>query len=313
MDLVDIPVNPVPSGAVSGMIDTSDGRRVRFARWRPTARKSLGTVCVFTGRAEFIEKYYEIISDLRRRGFHVVAMDWRGQGGSDRLLANPTLGHVESFDHYERDVEALMTQVTLPDSPPPYFALAHSMGGAVMLSLATRAGCWFDRIVLSAPMIRIHGHHGLMTAAAEVLNFVGLSGIRVPGGGRKATVLGPFAGNPLTSDPVRYERMTAVIEAAPQLGIGAPSVGWFHAACRVAARLNDSSFPYKIRTPILIVAAGSDRVVSTPAIERFALHMRNGRHLLIPGARHELLMERDNMRELFWAAFDSFVPGQPVF
>jgi lysophospholipase len=32
---------------------------------------------------------------------------------------------------------------------------------------------------------------------------------------------------------------------------------------------------------------------------------------VIPGARHEILMERDEFREQFWAAFDAFVPGTP--
>jgi lysophospholipase len=27
-------------------------------------------------------------------------------------------------------------------------------------------------------------------------------------------------------------------------------------------------------------------------------------------ARHEILMERDPLRELFWAAFDAFLPGK---
>jgi lysophospholipase len=44
-------------------------------------------------------------------------------------------------------------QVVLPDCPPPYFALAHSMGGAVMLRVAHAGKRWFDRMVLSAPMI----------------------------------------------------------------------------------------------------------------------------------------------------------------
>jgi lysophospholipase len=33
---------------------------------------------------------------------------------------------------------------------------------------------------------------------------------------------------------------------------------------------------------------------------------------VIPGARHELLMERNSLRELFWAAFDAFIPGSAV-
>ena len=33
--------------------------------------------------------------------------------------------------------------------------------------------------------------------------------------------------------------------------------------------------------------------------------------IVIPGARHEILMERDAIREQFWAAFDAFIPGTP--
>jgi len=45
----------------------------------------------------------------------------------------------------------------------------------------------------------------------------------------------------------------------------------------------------------------------------FAVRLRAGSHLVIPGARHELLMEQDRYREQFWAAFDAFVPGSPMF
>jgi len=64
---------------------------------------------------------------------------------------------------------------------------------------------------------------------------------------------------------------------------------------------------------LLVVAAGQDRIVSTPAISAFATRLRAGSHLVIPGARHELLMEQDRYREQFWAAFDAFVPGTPLF
>ena len=62
-----------------------------------------------------------------------------------------------------------------------------------------------------------------------------------------------------------------------------------------------------------VVCFVSYRVVSTPAIGAFALRLRAGSHLVIPGARHELLMEQDRYREQFWAAFDAFVPGTPMF
>jgi lysophospholipase len=54
-------------------------------------------------------------------------------------------------------------------------------------------------------------------------------------------------------------------------------------------------------------------VVSTAAIEDVAVRLRAGSHLIIAGARHELMMEQDRYRAQFWAAFDAFVPGTPLF
>ena len=79
MTLVSIPANPVPEDVVSGTIKTPDGAELRFARWAPPAGRK-GTVCVFTGRSEQIEKYFETVRDLRDRGFAVAMIDWRGQG-----------------------------------------------------------------------------------------------------------------------------------------------------------------------------------------------------------------------------------------
>ena len=66
---------------------------MRFARFEPPAGRK-GTLCVFPGRAEFIEKYFEVVRDARARGFAVAILDWRGQGLSERALANARKGHV---------------------------------------------------------------------------------------------------------------------------------------------------------------------------------------------------------------------------
>ena len=156
MTLVSIPANPVPEDVVTGTIKTPDGAELRFARWAPPANRK-GTVCVFTGRGEQIEKYFETVRDLRDRGFAVAMIDWRGQGHSSRRLRDPRKGYVRDFSDFEVDVETFVQQVVLPDCPPPHFALAHSMGGAVMLRVAHAGKRWFDRMVLSAPMIDLQG------------------------------------------------------------------------------------------------------------------------------------------------------------
>ena len=132
MQLISIPANPVPDGASVGTVKTSDGVILRFARWEPPPGRK-GTLCVFPGRTEFIEKYFEVVRDARARGFAVAILDWCGQGLSERALPNGRKGHVYDFSEYHRDLEAFVKEVVLPDCPPPLFAIGHSMGGSVML------------------------------------------------------------------------------------------------------------------------------------------------------------------------------------
>jgi lysophospholipase len=314
-ELIGITRNPVPNGAVAGYFTTQDGLSIRFARWDTTAAQRRGTVCLFQGRTEFIEKYFETITDLRRRGFAVAAMDWRGQGGSSRLLGHPLKGHAETFAHHDADVSKFMAEIVLPDCPPPYFCLAHSMGGHLVLRLTQTRVCWWDRIVLTSPMIDFAGtdsQNSAICTAAELGTFLGLGDAFIPGWKSDAPEANAFEGNLVTSDRLRFERAREAIQAAPHLGIGAPTVGWVAAACNSIATVNSEAFLDSIKVPILIVAAGNDRIVSTPAIERFASRIKNCTRIVVAGAKHEILQERDQLREQFWAAFDAYVPGTAI-
>jgi lysophospholipase len=314
MNFVSIPANPVPEGGVVGTLKTRDGVNLRFARWAPPPGRK-GTVCLFQGRAEFIEKYFETVRDLRARGFAVATIDWRGQGMSDRALRNRRKGYVRNFGQYQLDLEAFVNDLMLPDCPPPFFALAHSMGATVLLRSAFAGHHWFDRMVLLAPMIALPGMRRSLLSRVMVrtMRLIGLGGLYVPGGDATVMMQRPFIGNLLTSDPVRYARNVAVLEAEPQLAIGWPTVAWTDSAFRVMSELSEPGYPGRIRQPILILAAGQDRIVSTPAIDEFAVRLRAGSHLIVPGSRHEMLMEADRFRSQVLAAFDAFVPGTPLF
>ncbi len=129
---------------------------MRFARWLPPAGRR-GTVCIFQGRSEWIEKYFETVRDLRARGFAVATLDWRGQGLSDRALSDRRKGYVRDFSEYDTDLETFMREIVLPDCPPPIFAIGHSTGATVLIRAAHRGHRWFDRMVLTAPLIALGG------------------------------------------------------------------------------------------------------------------------------------------------------------
>jgi lysophospholipase len=183
MMLVSTPSNPVPDGAVTGAVRTRDGALLRYARWDSEGRYK-GAVCVLQGRAEYIEKYFETVRALRSRGLAVVTFDWRWQGSSGRALADGRKGYVESFRQYDADLETVMTEVVLPSSPPPIIGLAHSMGAAVVLRSAASGRRYFDRIVLTAPMIRLPSpaSSALARVVLHAMRVSGLGSSYVPGG-----------------------------------------------------------------------------------------------------------------------------------
>lgn len=310
LDLVSTPQNPLSPGARLYALNAADGATLRMARFSPSAPPR-ATVALFQGRAEFIEKYFETIGELLARGFEVVTVDWRGQGGSERELQNWRKGHIDDFAQYQRDLDAFLAQMTMLACPKPWFALAHSMGGAILLENAHDGGAQFSRLVVTAPMIDIYGLRFPQGSRilANTLDMLGLGAMFIPGGGEASLVELQFTGNKLTSDPRRLARNAGVLAQEPRLGIGDPTVGWANAAFRQMERFDDPDYPRRWRTPTLLIASGRDELVSTPAIERFAQRLDIATLITIPGARHEVMMERDELRALFWAAFDAFIPG----
>jgi lysophospholipase len=314
MELNHIEANPEPTGATVLAITTRDKKILRTAYWS-CGENCAGTIAILQGRMEFIEKYFEVIGELLARNFDVAILDWRGQGGSARLTKNPRKGHIGDFRAYQRDLDAFAAEVLALHCRPPWFALAHSMGGAIALANARSGRSPFARMVLTSPMVDLYGlpFRRTLRFLVRVLVYLGQGRLFLPFfGGAKSAVPGSFEGNILTSDENRYARNAAIIEAAPELAIGAPTIGWTNAAFRIMRRFKRAEFPRRLLTPVLIIAAGADRVVDSAATEEFASRLKAGKCIILRRARHEILMEADPLRELFWAAFDAFLPGEPT-
>ncbi|MGD8252177.1 MAG: alpha/beta hydrolase [Desulfobacterales bacterium] len=292
---------------------TSDGCLIRWAFKAPRLPE-VGSVVLLGGRSEFAEKYGEVASELSGRGFSVWTMDWRGQGGSCRLLSDPMKGHVGSFEDYLDDLDQFMGDIVRPSAPAPLVLLAHSMGGHLGLRFLGRRPEIFHRAVLTAPMVDIHLSRPMKPSIRLLSRFMtrlGFAHVGVPGTGDDGGGLWRFEGNPLTSDRDRFERNSQFVRKEPRLAIGGVTFGWAKAAFDSIEKLGAPGEAESLPVPVLMVSPQLDTVVSLEAQRRFCRRCNRCRQALVDGALHEILMESDSHRRIFWRAFDEDTATRP--
>ena len=287
---------------------SADGLRLRLAVW-PLA-SGRGTVILATGRTEYAEKYGPVAAALARHGFAAVAVDWRGQGLSDRLLPDRRIGHVVDFAQYQLDLAAVIDAVNdgprsggiLRDAglPGPRHLLAHSMGGCIGLR-GLMQGLPVASAAFSAPMwgIAMTGNPRLTRLFAAVATGAGFGTRHAPPpatGPVSYVATAPFAGNLLTRDAMRFAWMKDHLARQPELTIAGPSIGWVHAALRECRRLAARPSP---GIPVLTGLGSNERIVDPRAVRERMARWPAGRLEIFEGAEHELLMEAEPDRSAF--------------
>ncbi|HEY3638930.1 MAG TPA: alpha/beta hydrolase [Rhizomicrobium sp.] len=294
-------------------IASGDGTRLRTANWEPTPGIPRRGYCVLLdGHSEFIEKYEEVVGELAARGFAGAILDWRGQGASQRDLTDPLKAHVTDFNAYDADLRAFMEQIaqsTASGQGQP-IALAHSMGAHILLRMLHANPESFSAAILIAPMLELDTQSfpgRIVRSLASTLRFLGLSRTWVWGMRKRDPIRLRFEDNRVTSDRDRFARTQNQLERNPALRLAGPSWGWLEAAYRSMAAMRRPGFAENITTPCLMFGAGRDRIVSTAAVRAFSRRLPHVTYIELADAEHEILMEKDSIREGFWSAFDVFV------
>ena len=301
--------NREPAGSQCHEVVTADGIRLRAITITPEKAKN-GTIIILNGRSEFVERYFETFNDLTKRGYCVASFDWRGQGGSQRLLKNPMRGYVNSFADYDKDLSAIMDMLVQKQCPKPYYALAHSMGGQLLLR-ALRNRNYFTRAVMTGPLLGFHygrWPRWVVPILTFTAKYSGFGWLYIPGS-KPTSVMqkNQFIGNVLMSDKTRWDRDIAILEAHPQLGLGGPTYSWLRAAMASMNHLHRWPRKKGPTCPTLIVLAGNDRVVNNREARNFVSQVPGFSLIVLTGSEHEILNETNAIRERFWAAFDAFM------
>jgi lysophospholipase len=286
---------------------------VKLRAGRFDAEAPCGICLLLNGQTEFIEKYFEVIDEFRGRGLTVVTFDWRGQGGSDRLLPDRRKAHIGDFADYDRDLAAIIHEIVRPLAALlnlPVLAMAHSMGGHILVRRLHDVAGEFAAAILCAPMLGINPRGApwwMVERIARHLNRKAPSTEFVWGMADRDPLRLSFAQQIVTSDPARYARNQALLAANPELRLNGPTWGWLGAALDALALTRSPGYAEAIATPTLLLGAGRDRICDTGAARAFAARMPCAQFIEIADAEHEILMERDVFRAQFWSAFDAFI------
>jgi lysophospholipase len=303
--LVSIPEAPVPDHGAAEWFSGAGGITLRAVLFAPEGAAK-GSAIVSPGRSEPLEKYFEVVRELLGRGLKVLVHDWRGQGLSTRLLPERLKGHAEGFMPFVKDYSLLLDHFE-SRLPKPWIAVSHSMGGMLTLAALAAGEKRLAAAILTAPMIAVntgerpYGQSRMLAwmGAHSPLRSKFLFGAR----GDPSTHT--FETEGLTHDRGRYETYAAQLRACPDLALGNITWAWLDSAFAMTSWLKGTKGVEAIDVPVTILSAELDDRVSNPAQAEIVARLKKGRLLTVKGAYHEILMETDPIRAVFWQAFDA--------
>jgi lysophospholipase len=284
-------------------------KKLRIALWNLDSKK--GTIFLQSGRTEFIEKYYEVISEFIDRGYAVAMMDWRGQGLSSRVTRNKKIGHIDNFKTYDQDFSKVMNEYFKHHCPKPFIGFGHSMGGCLLTSYFISSDNMLDKCILCAPMVSVRANI-LSRRLVNILGSLEVFGIgsfpmRRPAWDENIGWMEEsFEDNALTSDQKRFERCHNFLKEFPELGIKGLTIGWLKHALKRTNQFKAIDWSKEIKRPLLLLDATEDKLVNS----KLNKELLGKSHLTLIKSifsEHEIMMERDEIRDEAWEAIDNFL------
>lgn len=299
----------IPAEAVESRWTAPDGWPIRRIDW-PEPAACRGSLLFLPGRGDAYEKYLETLDHWYRQGWRVTAADWRGQAGSGRLGIDGVTGHVDDFAVWVDDLAGLWAGWKA-ETPGPHVLAAHSMGGQVALRALAERRVDPEAVVLSAPMLGLHGYglpYAVLHGVAEMMARIGDRRRPAWKWSEKPGEVPADRINLLTHDPSRYADELWWREKRPELVMGPGSWGWLERAYASIRGLERPGVIEAVQAPVFVVATSADKLVSPAAIERAVRRLPHGELLEFgPEARHEILRETDLVRGPAIAAIDDFL------
>lgn len=291
--------------------------RLHFGYASPENDPPKGIIIVLQGLQEFSEKYYEIAHFFLEHGYAITVLEWQYQGRSGRFPPNPHKRHSDEFETDIDDLKRFIEETIKPLFPDlPLHMLAHSTGGNIGLRYLIDYPNDFQTAAFSAPLIGIHGltmyPNWLIMGLLKLFNL--FPNAYVPGGSnwdeRERNSDSVNGQDKFSSDPARSAMTNAWYRADPSLQGGSATMKWLLETYKSMAFLRNSELTKEIKTPCLFGIAEKDTVVCSRVSRELAEKMPSAIILDLANSKHEVLVETDDIRDLFLNSFLSLIKSQ---
>lgn len=283
-----------------------DQKKIHYIHFKTSKPK--GAVIVLPGRGETAYKYSEFIYDLKGQGYDIFVLDHRGQGLSDRFLDDKVKSHVDSFDNYVTDLETFMSGAIRSMGYKKTYLVAHSLGGAIAAGYLVKNPRGVTGAFLSAPMFDINtGKFGPSAEfLANALAALGYGANYAPGQ-KPYNPAEKYEDNVTTTSVERYKMNKRLLELRPDLQMGGSTVQWVKESLAFTRNLRSKNDVFQV--PTIVLQAENDQYVN-PKGQKEICTVHSPKYckmFYVPGAKHELFMEKDTLRDRVMALLVQFI------
>ncbi len=307
-----------PKGWRWHMFAGHNGEKLRFGTAFPKHTIPKAVVIILPGVSEYCEKYFELATTLIDQKLAVYVLEWQGQGRSHRHFKKSPHKRVSNGFHRDvKDLDIFIREYVLPSAVHPEVGrlplviLAHSMGANIGLRYLQKFPDVFACAAMTAPMFGIKALKPvpaflrlpltkLLAEFADCSYAPGEQDYRPRSENKKAK-------DSMSLDPVRSNVHDAWMQFDPNLQVGGVTYRWLYYAAKTCQIVRNKDFLKSVKTPLLLATAGRENLVNNRSIQRVASLLENTTLINLPDSGHEIIMERDEIRNKFLKSFEDLI------
>ena len=291
-------------------------------------------ILIIPGLSEFIERYDLVAKRLVFQNFRVAVLDLPGQGLSSRFGNPKTVIHLDQFSYYLDSMHLIIKSLKFGSERPLIF-FGHSLGGFLSLYYQTQSNHVKSSYLIKpnfsiamAPMMGLPvtkllsiiiifinkflhliniSNIGFNNHLAAFASFIGFAGKNVESSVSKAS---DYWKNKENIDYFGKETSSEALSHFKQnsnLDTKGPSWNWVSNALKECKILFKDIKNNNIESPILMIIA-DDEYVTDPQAQKLAITLLDKvEQINLPSCRHDILHEKDEVKEKFWCAVDKFI------